>query len=639
MGIFGDKNNKLDLTKSKLALEGTPQQKKEWKKKVNDSLASVRPEQLSRRKALQKRYDLYVGNHNKYTNITGKLKSRKKGHNTAIFNYAGKTVTKIAYSLANNPPATTIPARKVPEDNRKVERLRSQAVEDFMKETFDTNRFWLGEYRPACFNQVSAGDAAIKIYPINVGTEEDEEWEIRMVNHTQMAKIMVGWTGDSKGSFDFVIVEENRSLQSIEREFGIKVPMELALKKQDEIKKTEGANHQTGKAWGDKGLDNSATDLPTGETNVPSIKVIEYDDENVYALMISGELVSLAFKDGVTYPKMGFWVIVPNIPIPNSPWSMSDIDFMEAPQIEFNEASNEERDYIRVGASQKFVAYNMNEFDPESVKTGSGQVIFIDSPDGTSKFEPLATNVNVFPVDTYLNRVQNVMYDMGIPKVTFGAGGADSGRSKAMDYQSLVDLTIYKRDSWALGLDKLIEKVQILGNFYFKADFFKDPVTDQFVIRHAAFDWDDILPITQGDKVVSVLNKVTMGLPFRRAWAELGYRDVDTIIEEMREEAKDEDLMIFRSKMWALTGGLLGAQQKAQQVQQGMEEQPPAGANVNKGTTGNPEVNTPTPTLTSSQNQGRENKLPVSTRGGTTSFSSAAGFIAKTRQNLQAQGK
>ncbi|MCH8295983.1 hypothetical protein IH992_33305 [Candidatus Poribacteria bacterium] len=102
------------------------------------------------------------------------------------------------------------------------------------------------------------------------------------------------------------------------------------------------------------------------------------------------------------------------------------------------------------------------------------------------------------------------MYDLGVPKVSFGAGGADSGRSKAIDYQSLVDLITFKRDRWELALDLLIEKIQILGNFYFKEDFFKDAATKQFVIRYPEFDWTDILPITQMDKVVNVINKFTV---------------------------------------------------------------------------------------------------------------------------------
>ena len=238
---------------------------------------------------------------------------------------------------------------------------------------------------------------------------------------------------------------------------------------------------------------------------------------------------------------------------------------------------------------------------------------------------------------------------MGVPKVTYGASGADSGRSKAIDYQSMVDLLIFKRDSWELALDQVMEKIQILGDFYFKYDFFKDPAIEKFVIRHAEFDWADILPVTQGDKVVNVLNKVTMGLPFEYAFKELGYRDVDAILDAMRREAKDEDLMMFRSKMYQLAGGIVEAQKRAQAQIQGMEEtpgvaagSPPAGGEMvtpGFGGPGAPAVNQPGPVLSQTQNQGRESSLPMAQRGGTTSFTSPRGFIERTRQNLQAAGR
>lgn len=625
-------DKKINLSNSKLPLEGDKKQQKEWSKKIDERLEVLKKDRMERRLMLQRRYDFYTGNQSSYTTIVGRTAKEKKGHANAVFNYAGKTVSKIAYGLANNPPKITIPARRVPNKFIEIERARSQGVESFTDEVFRRNRFFKGAYRRACFNQVGMADAALKIYPENKGTEDNPDWEIKIVNHERMDNIMVGWRGDDPAEFDYVITEVKTSIQYIKEQYGIEIPPDLALtKKKGSETDATGSAWDVGDQWGVK-KQGSATKLPTGKTDVPSIILREYDDENVYALKIGTELVELVFKDNKSFPKVKFWVLVNNIPNPGSPWSIADIDYMLDPQVEFNEASNEERDYIRVGANQKYVAYNMSEFDPESIKTGSGGVIFVDNPDGTSRFEPLPTNVNVFPIDSYLNRVQDVMYDLGLPKVTYGAGGADSGRSKAIDYQSMVDLVIYKRDSWELALDKLIEKIQILGNFYFKEDYFKDPATGMFVIRFAEFDWTDILPITQADKVVNVLNKVTMGLPFRIAFKELGYRDVDSIIAQMKEEAKDPDLMLFRSKMWALTGGILTAQQRAQGVVQGMEQGPPA-------VPGTPEVNQQTPTLTSSQNEGRERTLPVSQRGGTTSFSSPKGFIARTRQNLEAAGR
>ena len=617
--------DKLDLKESKLILEGTSADQEDWGKRIEDRVSVLKKDRDQRRSIYKLRTDFYKGDQSAYTTIIGLVAKQKKGHANAVINYAGKSAVKIGYSLANNPPKLDVPPRKIAEQWKESESARAQGVEDFEDEVYKRNRFWKGSYRRACFNQVVNADAALKIYPLNVGTKEEPIWEIKIVNYEKMENIMIGWRGDDPTQFDYVIAEDLRSNQSIFDEFGIKVPENRSETKKDGSGNQSGSSSHSGNnQWGTYGLQGISASLPSGDTNVPSSRVLEYDDENVYALKIAGELVQLVFKDGKTAPKLKYWILIHNIPNLGSPWSISDIDYLIDPQTELNESSNEQRDYIRVGANQKYVAYNMDEFDPESIKPGSGGVIFVSSPDGSAKFEPLTTNVNTFPIDTFVNRQQTFMYDLGLPKVSYGSVGGDSGRSKAIDYQTMVDLVVFKRDAWELALDELNEKIQILGDFYFPdINIFKDPSTEQFIIRHTEFDWNDILPITQGDKVVSIVNKVGMGLPFKEAFKEMGYRDVDSLLDEMRKEAKDDDLMIFRSKMWQLSKGIVDAQKES------MEEM---------GAVAPPQSNQPGPVLSESQNQGREVSLPVSQRGGTTAYSSPAGQLEKGKQNLAARG-
>lgn len=618
---------KLDLKESRLVLEGDKKQQAEWNKRIDDRASYLKEDQQFRRGVYSKRFDFYRGDHANYTNIIGLSQKQKKGHANAAINYAGKTTVKIGYSLANNPPNITIPARKVSEKYVDIERSRAQGVEDFQDEVFKENQFWKSSYRRACFNQVLSADAAIKIYPCNKGTKDNPVWSFKIVNYEKMENLLVGWRSDDPTKFDYVIAEDYRSIQSIFDEFGVKVPDKMA----EEAEKNKqigggGSGHSDNKQW-ESGA--GANSLPTGANKIPTVKVQEYDDENVYALRIAGELVQLVFKDGKTAPKLGYWVIIHNIPNPGSPWSISDIDYVIDPQIELNEASNEERTYIRVGANQKYVAYNMNEFDPESVKTGSGGVIFVDSPDGSSRFEPLPTNVNTFPIDTYIDRQQKFLYDLGLPKVSYGSTGGDSGRSKAIDYQTMVDLVVFKRDAWELALDQLSEKIQILGDFYFgdMLDIFKDPMTGQRVIRHPEFDWTDILPVTQGDKVVSIVNKVQMGLPFSIAFKELGYRDVDAVLAEIRRESADPALMTYRSHMWQLTQGIVQAQQQAMATT-GTTDMTAGGAT--------PDPNQAGAILSTAQNDGRSSSLPMAQTGGTTAYSSPQGAMAMKQQNMAA---
>jgi len=633
---------KIDLKGSKLPeLEGTPKEREIKLKEINDLADALKEDKHKRKSIYKKRYDFYVGNQEGYTTIYGKASGIKTGHPTAVFNYAGKAAQKIAYGLANNPPMVTIPARnRVREDYIEDERNRSQGVEEFVDDVFSRNLFWKKAYRRSCFNQVIMADAAVKCYPVKI----EDEWDIKLFSHEKMENVMVAWRGDDPTEFDAVIVEEKRSLKSIEDEFGIVIPEKLAINEEEEKKAQTDDNWQNGEMWKNR----KGGELSDGESKAPSVILREYDDEGYYCLMINDQFIEYSIKDNITYPKMKFWTFIHNIPQPRSPWSISDIDYLIQPQIEFNEANNEERSYIRVGAAQRYVAYNMNDFDPESVKTGSGGVIFVDSPDNSSRFEPLQTNVNVFPVDQYLNRVQQTIFDLGVPKVTYGSGGADSGRSKAIDYQSLVELIDFKQDSWELALTQIINKIQYLGDFYFGnkdinedtdqieegINIFKDPETGEFVIRMPRFDWAEVQPVTQADKIVNVLNKVTMGLPFRYAFQEMGYDDVEEVLAEMKREAKDPDLMAYRAKMYEVTQGLVGAQMRAQAMMQSMAAPPPmAGA-----TGGTPAINQAAPTMLPAQG-GEGAAQPMAQRGGTTSFSSPKGFINKTRQNLQAAGR
>lgn len=626
-------NDELDLKGSKLVLDGTPQEREAWAAKVKSRAEYLSADRQERIQVYRIRRDFYVGNHGKYTNVVGLIQKEKKGHANAVINYAGKTASKIAYSLTNSAPNISFPVDqnyKPFDANYDSEEVRTQAVEDFTDEVLRRNKFWKRGYRRSVFNQVVLGDYAIKVYPLNVGTPEAPRWEFKITAQEKMENLLVGWRGDDTKEYDYVICEEEKTLQSVYDDWGIMVPVGMGTKREDDKTGIQKSNHN-GNQWGQRntGLGGRAI-LPSGSNGIPTVKVREYDDENVYIITIEDEIVQYVVKDNVTYPKLKFYILGENIPCPGSPWSISDIDYLVDANIELNEASNEERDYIRVGANTKYIAYNMNDFDPESIKTGSGGVIFIDSVDNSARFEPLAGNVNTYPADQFINRQKKHLHDLGVPEVSFGSATGNSGRSKAIDYQSMVDLTIFKRDSWELVLTELIEKIQTLGYFYFKQEFFEDAESNEFKIRYPEFDWSDILPITESDKIVNVLNKVQMGLPFALAFKELGYRDSDAVLNMMRKEAKDPILMEFRAKMYQLTPGIQAANAQlmanSEQVAQPGDEVP--GADVN--------AQAKSPTLTSSQS---DTKLPVSASGGTTSYSSGAGLIKKIGQNLAAGGQ
>lgn len=612
----------LDTSNSKLVLEGTPKEQKEISKKIDDIFEDLRKDRDERKIIYTKRRDFYEGKQYQYSNINGVIKDtkQKKGHTNQVTNYAGKTVVKIAYSMANNPPKLTGIPFDVTDD---LEVTRTQSVQDFVDLTLNSkqNHFWKTTYRRSAFNQATLGDAMIKTYV------KDKDIIIR--GHDDMGSIMVGWNGTDPDGYDCVIAESHLTIKAILDEYGIKVNTKLAKQTSQNTYSSQG--DWDSNQWATKGTRTTSSATPSGKNDLPTLKLIEYDSKDYYAIKIEGELVELVYKDDISFPKISFWTLVHNIPNPPSSWSIADIDYLVDAQVELNDNDNRSSDYIRVGGVQRYVAYNMNDFDPESIKTSSGQVIFVNSPDQSAKFEPLQTNINNFPADQYHERKMKQIYDMGLPKVNYGASGADSGRSKAMDYQSSIDLTVFKRDSWEIAMQNIIEKIQILGHFLHPELEFFNNEDGEFVIRNFEFDWTDILPVSAADKIVNVANKYSMiGIPLVQAFKELGYRNPEAMVEQLKKELEDPNLMILRSKQWALSGGLLQAQNQAMTMQQtnASEVPPPAGAGG---------VNQPSPTLTSSENQ--PGSKPMSAKGGTTSYNSMQGMVQKAQQNKAAGGR
>lgn len=607
----------LDLKDSKLILEGTKQTRDEWAGRIANYKQLLQVDQSERKNIYAKRHDFYTGNHSDYSNITGVIKDikNKKGHVNQVTNYAGKTCVKIAYGLANNPPKITIPPLDVTDS---IETARAQAVQDFIDDTLNDyqNRFWKKTYRRSVFNQVEFGDAGFRSYV--------KDGKIRICGHDDMGSLLVGWNGEDPSAFDFVIAEMLITPQRVMDEYGIKVN-EKALPEQRLSEGSSGSwdhNNQ----WGNKTTSQNSPTSPTGKTMLPKVKVTEFDSRDVYIIEIEGEIVQYIEKDDVKYPKALYWTLVHNIPNPPSSWSIADIDYLMDGQIELNDNDNRTADYLRVGSVQRYVAYNMTDFDPESIKTSSGQVIFVNDPDGRSKFEPLQTNINNFPADQYAARKLQHIYDMGLPKVNYGSSGADSGRSKVIDYQSSIDLVVFKRDAWELALQDLIEKIQILGHYLYPDEEWFLDVNGDFVIRQAEFDWTDILPTTASDKIVNVANKFNMiGIPFEQAYKELGYRNPAAMVETLKKELESPELMTLRSKMWQLSEGILTAQnQAAVMAQSNMNEVAPPGTAQPTG--GEPML---TPELNSSS------ASPMASPG--TTRSSAGGNLNRVQQNLQAK--
>lgn len=599
---------KIDFSKATTVLEGSKDERDAFKEKVKGYIKSLEGEQSERKRINEIRRDFLLGNQASYTNIIGLQKKEKRGHTNAVFNYAGKTCIKIYYGLSNNPPNLKIPGIPVDPNLYKIESVRAQGVEDFLDHVLFLNRFWHHTYPRTVMNQITSASGAIKVF------FDPKTKQIKLIHKEKMNDLLVGWRGDDAASFDFVIDRNQVTQASVEREFGIRVlPGAFEGDVQDET--MVGGSHEEGGEYGTRSKTSTLSPIvPSGKTNLPKVWRTDYWDDKINMILINDEVVQYVEHTWGFNP----WVLVPNIHVPGNPWGLSDIDFLIDPQIEYNEGSNDERDFIRAAVNIKYVAKNMEDFDPESLKTGSGQVIFVEGDD--SDFAALPQPVNTFPAETYLTRVKKAIHDLGVPEVAYGTAGGDSGRSKAIDYQSLVDVIDDKRKNWTLALNEIAERIQILGYKYFPKEFFKNPETKEFEVRPIELDWNEIVPLTSSERVVNVVNKVSAGiLSINSALSELGYKDVEKEIEKLRQEERDPELATIRHKVTELIPGVQEAAQ--QQMVEQAQAAPPSAA----------------PTLTTGQNT--EGKKPMSTGATKTAFSSPKGFIARTRQNMEAAGE
>lgn len=608
----------IDLKDSKLVIDGSKADQDKWKAKVLKRVSLLASDQGDRIRIYNKRRDFYNSEQANYTNVIGKTQKEKRGHTNGVYNYIGRTVEKIYYGVSNTPPKLKALPLYAAKDDGNNDDIRAQAVENFVDKVFSDNRFWKSGFKRSVFNQILAGNFGVKVYP-----DLDGE-EIKISIKDKMENLLVGWSGDDMKSFDFVIDKELRTITSVEDEFGIEIKVPDAQNVDSEP--TNGDHEDPyglsqGNSGGQANQRSGSGMIATGKNDLPTVQVVDYADDKRSCIIVGDKVVQ--FCD----PGFDFnpWSIGGNIPVPNTNWDRSDIDLLIDPQVEFNETNNDVRDFIRTAVNTKYVVVNMPDFDPESVKTGSGQIIFVEGEG--ADFRALQQNVNTFPADTYLQRIKKTIHDLGVPEVTFGSSQSDSGKSKAVDFQSFVDVVEDKRIAWELVLDEVIEKIQILGYKMFKdegGEMFCNPETGEFQAREFTYDWVDIVPLTQPEKVVNVMNKYNAGLQsLRTSLEELGTKDVEEEIARLKTEWKDPDLAAIRGKATQLMPGILKAQERAnefnmqsqmemQQEMQANGQMPPQDPNAPAPASQNPSQTT-NPTLISSQNQG--NSLPASQPG------------------------
>lgn len=608
--------------------------------KVLKNLELMNQEVADRSPILQKRQDFFEGRHHKWTNVQGQVVKQQEGHILATFNYINRFCQKIAQTLTNNPPRIKVKSK---DESNEIETSRAEMVEATLYDILKKNFFFPVIFKKAAINQIRDGD-----FIIECKVMKDIKGNRVVINTNEdLLKIKVGWDDASGTSFSFVAFEDLWTLEKIKRDFGYEAePMSDSELEKSTPNQGNHLSDQYGLMSSGGGHSEA---VPTGSNKLPKARITDYwgyeiinnEVKVVNIIHINKELVQFVVTDYREIPKF----IGHSQLVAGKPWSMSFIDPLVDAQIELNDRTGEEGDLIRVGSHMKFLAINMSDFDPDSVKPGSGQVIFIEGEG--ADFRPLQMTISPFPSADYINRVMEHMFTLGIPKIALAAGTAPyTGKVGAIQYQPFADLVNEYRIQWEVVMDKLLNTIQqyLIDYFPETLPYMTESVYDEAtqsytdgepVIRDIEFDWENVLPLSRSDKVIDASTlRDRSAISLHTYLEEAGFRDPGKEIKKIKKEVKDKELMAALPKFQQFAPGTVRAQLDAQKMQISAQEDQAEMVGMSQPEA--PKSSTPAPIMHSNQNDGRRGVLSgAGTPSGQTA--SAKGAVAQASQNSNAQ--
>lgn len=602
---------------------------------------NMKMEVSEREPILSKRQDFFEGRHHRWTNVNGQAIKQQEGHIQAVFNYIYRFCLKLHQSLTNSPPRIKIVSK---DESNEIETARSEAVETALYKVLNDNQFFKVIFKRSGVNQIRDGDF---IVGCTVQEDDKDGKHIEITHSEDMAKVLVMWDDAAGTSYSGVAFRDMWTLSKIMREYGYEA--EPHQEKPGDGKEQKGSHNNDQYGMFASTVDPKPS-VPTGQGKLPKAEVIDYwgyeviagEVKTVNLIFINREMVQFIVTDYKEVPK---W-IGHSFVSAGKPWSISFIDPLIDPQIELNDRTGEEGDLIRIGSHMKFVVVNMSDFDADSIKPGSGQVIYIEGEN--ADFKPLQMNISPFPSDSYLNRIMEHLFTIGLPKIALAAGTAPyTGRVGAIQYQPVVDFVTDLRIQWEVVLDQLLKTIQQYFIDYFPElhPIMREYVIDEetgagsdgeLVIRDIEYDWDNVLPLSRSDKVVDASTVYDRHAISTHTYLEqAGFRNPSAEIKKLKAEAKDPEMMTLREKFSQFASGVVKAQLEAQKSMMDAQEQNGAIAGQmadaqNKGT---PESKKPI--LTPEQNDGSRGVMTGT--GSPSGQTTQNGDIATTTQNLNAK--
>lgn len=639
-----------DTNKNQLMLDGSPQEREVVKEVVKAYVDLTKVDVEERGKIYKKRRDFFEGNQQLYTNVVGLKSKEKAGHILAVFNYVWRMSSRLTQALTNSPMRFKV---KPADEASEIESIRAEMEENWIKKVLKDNHFYDVIFNRNVTIQIRDADFAIKCT-----VEEDERTgkQIKIKWAENMEKLHVIWDDTTGMEYSAVVYRDLWSVERISREFNGYKATPIPQDNSASAGYSEGSHDND--QYGVKTATITGAKVPSGKSRIPSAWVVDtwgwfkvLDDitrqpvwKMCNVIMINEDVVQFVKTDYEYNP----WMIGHSFDNPGTPWSISFLDNLIDAQTELNDRTSEEGDMIRIGANQKYVVTNMPNFDTSSIKTGSGQVIFIEGEN--ADFKPLEVNVNPFPTETYINRALEHMFALGIPKIALATGSAPyTGKVAAMQYQPVSDLVESLRGKWTPILYELIKRIQDYSDKFFPETrsftYSFDESTGQSYpnIREVEFEWDSILPQSQSESIVDASTLFDRDvLPVKRYLERAGYQDPMSIIKELKKEARDTELATIRSKFRQFSPGVIQGQIEARRKMMESEES-------NAETMGSmtdivsamnrPQPSAPAnkPILQKSMNDGNRSVPATAGVSGVGQVATQAGQVNQVSQNIRAE--
>ena len=470
------------------------------------------------------------------------------GGHLRVYNYVATTVFNYTAFMTNEPVEFDVPPREITDP---IEIVRAETKETILKEILKDNEFNI-QFEEAVQNGSLLGDSFI-LGPFY----DDLNKRIYFQNVKKPENIKIVWSDDSYREMEGFIHNYYLSLEKAERIF------KAQLK--------------------EKGINLIATLMPSSDeiTSQQMVEIMEYWDDERRVLIINNRLLDYTEHNWGFIPLL----YVRNIPHPERPWGISDVENMLDSQVEYNEKNQDVSEILKASAFPTIFGKNLK---PMQIQSGLMQLIDIGDE---AELMPDPRRAGAAPIEVALNNRRGDIFNIsGINEVLYGGTTVRqaTGRALSVLMQSVNNRIKGRQERWSVALQRFSANIFRLLELYFGA---KDIIGGSYKV-------DIFFPGTLLRNVTDELNKYAREVQSQyTTMKNLGVpspKDEQTIMKKEKLDKADLEMEIQQKAQQMMAEAV--AQQRGtpatkpvQQEYEGQEEQPTAVAGVREQSATTPE--------------------------------------------------